>query len=176
MNKIHQSLKGLSKGSSDYKALSAVSKFLGTKNDHNGVTIETASFSEKNIAGEPGGLKIIKLSMTTIGGVLAHNIQSMNRGMSAKEAGVVAGGDTVAHETQHLIDANRPIFDAATMRMVPQGFPGPHDPVYEMATEKRAYGVEGAFGRGLGVNVGSSTQAEINANALASCQAQGSCP
>ena len=176
VDKIHRSLKGLSKGSSDYKALSAVSQFLGTKNDHNGVTIETASFSNKNIVGEPGGLKIIKLSMTTIGGALAHNIQSKNRDMSAEEAGVVAGGDTVAHETQHLIDANRLIFDPTRMRMVPQGFPGPHDPGYEMATEKRAYDVERAFGRGLGVDVGSSTQAQINANALGSCQTQGSCP
>lgn len=176
VGKINQSLKGLNKNSSDYKALSAVSKFLGTKNDDNGVTIETASFTHKDIAGEPGGLNIIKLSMTTINGPLAHNIQSMNPGMGAKDAGVVAGGDTVAHETQHLLDANRPIFDPAEMRMEPQGFPGPHDPVYEMATEKRAYGVERSFGRGLGVDVGSSTKAEINANALGSCQAQGSCP
>lgn len=176
VDKINQSLKGLNKGSSDYKALSAVSKFIGTNGDHNGVTIETASFTHKDIAGEPGGLNIIKLSMTTINGPLAHDIQSMNSGMSAKGAGVIAGGATVAHETQHLLDANSPIFDPTKMRMEPQGFPGPHDPVYEMATEKRAYGVERAFGRGLGVDVGSSTQAEINANALGSCQAQGSCP
>ncbi|GEM_PF-1755683 len=175
VNKINQALKGLTAGSNDFKALSAVSKFLGTKNDGNGVTIETASLG-KGIVAQPGGLKTIELDMKKIAGPLANDIKSMNPGMNGKDAGVLAGGATVAHETQHLIDANQSIFDAGTMRMVPQGFPSGHDPIYEMATEKRAYGVEGAFGRGLGVDVGSSTQAEINANALASCQAQGSCP
>lgn len=175
VNKIHTSLEGLKKGSSDYRSLSAVASFLGSKNDGNGVTIATASLG-KNVAGEPGGLKTIKLNMKAIAGALTHYIKYLNSGLNTKEAGVVAGGDTVAHETQHLIDANQKIWNPSKMEMEPQGFPGPHDPGYEMATEKKAYGVEGAFGRGLGIDVGSSTPSEISANALESCQAQGSCP
>ncbi|WP_288128232.1 RHS repeat-associated core domain-containing protein, partial [Thiomonas sp.] len=69
VNKINQSLKGLNKNSNDFKSLSAVSKFLGTKNDGNGVTIETASLG-KNVVGQPSGLKTIQLDMKKITGPL----------------------------------------------------------------------------------------------------------
>jgi hypothetical protein len=168
VNKINQSLKGLKAASSDFKALSAVSKFLGTKNDGNGVTIETASLG-KGIVAQPGGLKTIQLDMKKIAGPVAGSIKSLNAGMSAKEANVVAGGSAVAHETQHLIDANQPIFDAATMRMVPQGFPTTK--VYETATEQRAYGVERSYGRGLDVDVGYSTPADVQSGVQGSVSA-----
>ncbi len=168
VGKINDSLKGLSKNSSDYKALSAVSKFLGTNGDKNGVTIETASLG-KDIVAQPGGLKTIQLDMKKIAGPVASSIKSLNSGMSAKEADVLAGGSAIAHETQHLIDANQPIFDAATTRMVPQGFPTTK--TYETATEQRAYGVEGSYGRGLGVDVGYSTPADVQSGVQGSVSA-----
>lgn len=172
VGKINQSLKGLNKSSSDYKALSAVSKFLGTKDDGNGVTIETASLKE-NVVGQAVGLKTMQLDMKQIGGVLTDRIAARNPGMSAKDANVIAGGSTIAHETQHLIDANRPKFDPGTLQFGTQGPPTTR--ISEMATERRAYGIEGSYGRGLGADVGYSTPAQIEAGAQASCQETGLC-
>lgn len=94
-----------------------------------------------------------------IGGVLTNRIEDRNRNLGADEAGVIAGATTVAHETQHLIDASTGIFDSKSMSFVPQGLPTTK--TYETATEQRAYGVERSFGRGLGVDVGYSTPAQI---------------
>jgi RHS repeat-associated protein len=174
VNKVNESLKGLKKGSNAYNRLLAVSKFLGTKNDGNGVTIKTATLKQ-GIVGRASGLKTMKLDLKQIAGVLTQRIKARNPGLSTKEAEVVSGGTTVAHETQHLIDANRLMFDPTAMKMLPQGFPGTDDPIYEMATERNAYGVEAAFGRGLSVNVGYTTPAQIEAAALGSCQAFGAC-
>lgn len=158
VNEIHKSLNGLDSSSSDYRSLERISAFLGTNNDNNGVTIETASLPPKTV-GEPGGLKTIELDMKQIGGILAGGIKQLNPGISAKEADLVAGGTTVAHETQHLLDANQLIYDTGQEKFTPQGFPTTK--IYETATERRAYGIEGAFGRGLRLNVGFSTPADI---------------
>ncbi|HET6632169.1 MAG TPA: RHS repeat-associated core domain-containing protein, partial [Rhodanobacteraceae bacterium] len=176
VGKVNQSLEGLNKNSNDYKSLLAVSKFLGTKNDGNGVTIETASLG-KNIVAQPGGLKTLQLDMEKIAGPVASSIKSLNHGMTSEQAGIVAGGSTVAHETQHLIDANQPIFDAGSMSLMPTGFPSTSEA--EMATEMKAYGIEGAFGRGLGVDTGYSTSTSVRVGAEAStsswCTAFGGC-
>lgn len=168
VNKINQSLKGLSKSSSEYKALSAVTLFLGTKNDHNGVTIETASLKEGTV-GQATSLKSMQLDMKQIGGVLTNRIEGRNPGLGAGEAGVIAGASTVAHETQHLIDANQQIFDNRSLGFVPQGLPTTK--VYETVTERRAYGIEGSFGRGLGVDVGYSTPAQVEQGVQSSVSA-----
>lgn len=170
VKKMNQSLSGLEKGSRNYAKINVVSKFIGT-NDGKGVTLKVGTLG-KNTVGEASGLKEMTLDMKKIGGVLASDIMGRNEKMTQSEAEVVAGATTVAHETGHLMDANRIDYDGKAV-----GFP--RSKKAEFSTERRAYEIERALGQGLNVDTGYSTQEAVEAGAQRSteawCMANGGC-
>lgn len=139
--------------------LRAVAKTLGTEGDDNGITINTGNLpaNQPGVANDPS---TITLDLKQIKGGVADYIKQRNDGITDEDAAVVAGGAILSHEGDHLARAREPDYDGI------RGFP--LEKAAELNNEKRAYGVQGIFGQGIGRDVGYWTQDEINESAKGS--------
>ena len=124
--------------SSIYQKLTAISEYLGTAGDGNGVTLAATSLNGR--VSEAGANNTINVDVTQARNITNNGLARGNPGVSRNSLVNAQGGERIGHEVRHELDA--------------AGHGWPTNWAQEFQTETNAYDIGKDIYGGLGVHSG----------------------
>jgi RHS repeat-associated protein len=153
---LNSLLKTTNQNSSEFETLSAISAYLGTKDDGNGVTL-TSGTLDPGVPGlaSPDG-KGLTLDLANVNAA-AQNDLAANPGATKDQVANALGAATIGHEVSHELD------------FLSDGYPKGRDQEYD--TELGAYKTESSIGQILQIRIGVESGQQIRSGAEKSTEA-----